>query len=132
MQLAKGYFRRNAKYGNEKPILDGRSFGSKLEAAVYQELRLREKAGDLVFIQQQDHVYLTEARIHYIPDFLCTDPITGINFWVEAKGMETPEWRLKLKLWRFYGPGKLEIYKGSHLRPVLIEVVTPKGEKECA
>lgn len=112
------------KYGNTRASLDGRSFGSKLEAAVYQELRLREKVGDLIFVQQQDHVYLTDARIHYIPDFLCIDK--GEKFWVEAKGMETPEWRLKLKLWRVYGPGRLEIYKGSHLRPKLVEVVIPK------
>jgi hypothetical protein len=32
--------------------------------------------------------------------------------WAEAKGFETDPWKMK-KLWKHYGPGKLEIYKGN-------------------
>jgi hypothetical protein len=119
------YFRRNTghKYGAKKTSLDGYSFGSKLEASVYGILKLREAAGEIESIQVQDHVYLTAARIAYVADFAFTVKATGARRWAEAKGVETPVWRLKRKLWKHFGPGYLEIWKGSHVRPVLVETI---------
>lgn len=120
------YFKRNFnKYSNVKVERDGYSFASKLEAAVYGILKLRERAGELRVIRTQARVSLTDAGIVYMPDFECEDE-NGI-FYCEAKGMETPEWRIKLKLWRFYGPGRLEIWKGSAAKPFLDEIVTPNS-----
>jgi hypothetical protein len=79
-------------------------------------------------LQLQDHIYLTRARILYIPDFKCRDKNTGEIFWVEAKGYENDRWPTKKKLYKFYGPGKLEIWKGSHARPYLDEVIIPTNE----
>jgi len=104
---------------NKKTKLDGYTFASKLEAAVYALLR-QDKT---LTIQTQDHVYLTDARILYIPDFKCT-PVEGDPFWVEAKGFETDVWRIKRRLWKHYGFGKLLIYKGSAARPYLDETLT--------
>lgn len=117
------------KYRNVKQELDGRSFASKLEAAVFTILKSRENAGELDIIQQQDHVYLTSARILYIPDFVCRIRAGEENklLWIEAKGFQTPEWRIKKRLWKFYGPGILEIYTGSHTRPQLTETIIPIG-----
>ena len=114
---------RRGKFGNKKVSMDGFSFGSKLEAAVFSIIKNREASGELKFLQVQDHVYLTDARILYIPDFKCEDAKTGDHFWVEAKGFETPEWRIKRRLWEHYGPGKLEIWKGTAARPFLDETI---------
>lgn len=119
---------QEAKFGNEHSLCSlGHSHGSKLEGAVCQLIQLRERAGELKLLQVQDHVYLTLARIGYVPDFKCHDLRDGKDFWVEAKGYANDRWPIKKKLWKHYGPGKLEIWIGSHLRPVLDEVITPVG-----
>ncbi len=105
---------------------DGRSFSSKLESAVYQILKFREMAGEIEIVQCQDHIYLTRARIGYIPDFKCKDLVTHNFFWVEAKGYPNDVWPIKKKLWRFYGPGRLEIWTGRYTNPKLDEIIEPK------
>lgn len=110
----------------------GHSHASKLESSVCQILQLREKAGELELVQIQDHVYLTSARIGYVPDFKCRDPKTGEFFWVEAKGYPNDTWPLKKKLWKFYGPGVLEIWTGTHRNPQLTETICPKNADEPA
>lgn len=105
----------------------GHSHRSKLEGSVCQILQLRAKAGELEILQVEDHVYMTLARIGYIPDFKCRCLKTGRLFWVEAKGFPNDAWPTKKKLWRFYGPGVLEIWKGTHLRPYLDELIVPAG-----
>lgn len=118
---------QDAKMGNTRMTCAlGHSHRSKLEGAVCQMLQLREKAGELVIEQVEDHVYLTRARIGYVPDFRCRSVATGEVFWVEAKGYENDRWPMKKKLWKHYGPGMLEIWKGTHSRPVLSETVVPK------
>lgn len=107
--------------------LDGYSFASKLEAALYGILKLRMKAGEIESIQCQDHVYLTNARIGYIPDFKCLDAKTKEYFWAEAKGYPNDTWPIKKKLWAFYGPGRLEIWQGSYQNIKLTETIIPKN-----
>ena len=113
---------RSNKY-NAKP---SNGFPSKLESAVYDILRIRENAKEIKDIRRQHAVKLTDAQIGYKVDFSYTDIKSGQTVWAEAKGFETEAWLLKKRLWRFYGPGNLEIYKGSHLRPVLSETIVPK------
>jgi hypothetical protein len=112
------------KYGNTKTSLDGYSFSSKLEASVYSLLLLQPF---VKVLQVQDHVYLTDARILYIPDFKCLKTDTGEIYWVEAKGYSTDVWAIKRRLWKHYGPGRLEVYKGSAARPCLSETIIPKS-----
>jgi len=116
------------KYRSKRVNYEGHSFASQLEAAVFNLLTLREKAGEIKEIQHQDHIYLTNARICYIPDFKFFDLKTEEYTWAEAKGFETPEWKIKKRLWQHYGPGRLEIYKGSAKRITLAETLTPGGE----
>lgn len=114
------------RYGNKPSLCSaGHSHASKLESSVCQMLQLRIRAKEIDIVQCQDHVYLTEARILYIPDFKCTTRDKK-EFFVEAKGFETPEWKLKKKLWKFYGPAPLEIWMGSHTNPFLKETLTPE------
>ncbi len=106
---AKGgqFFRRQfskSKLGNTRIMCDGYSSASKLEAAVYHHLKLRESAREIEMLQHQSHVHLTEARILYIPDFKCRDPKTEEIFFVEAKGFEARDWKIKKRLWSKYGP----------------------------
>ncbi len=118
------------KYKNIKVSLDGYSFSSKLEASVFTMIKMREVNGELKLLQVQDHIYLTKARILYIPDFKCLDIKTNKEIWIEAKGMQAPTWPIKKKLWKFYGPGVLEVWRGSHLRPFLDETIVPESEDE--
>lgn len=118
------FYKKN-KYSSTKIEHSGRSFASKLEAAVYDILYLRMKAGEFSEIQQQDTVYLTDAKIAYKPDYKCIKS-DGIAFWVEPKGFETPEWRIKRRLWMHYGPGDLEVWMGSYTKPFLKEILKGK------
>jgi len=121
-----------SKYRAQKVSHDGRSFASKLEAAVYNLLKLREKAGEIEILQAQSHVYLTKSRIHYIPDFKIFDKELNETIWVEAKGVETATWRIKKKLWEFYGPGRLEIYRGKYTKVIRDDVVHNRSSGEDA
>lgn len=116
------------KYRAQSCEEDGYHFASKLERAVYRILKERKLAGEILLIEVQDHVYFARnPDIYYIADFKCTDARTAEVFWVEAKGKETAEWRLKRNLWHHFGPGKLEIYKGTHDRPFLHETIESHG-----
>jgi hypothetical protein len=106
--------KRVNKYKSKRVDYDYHNFASKLEASLYQWLKLREKNGEISDIRSQETVYLTKARIIYKPDFSYTDNKTKERIYAESKGIETPEWRIKRRLWQHYGVGKLEVYKGKY------------------
>jgi hypothetical protein len=106
--------KRVNKYKSQKVNYDYHSFASKFEASVYNWLKLREKNGEICDIKCQETIYLTLAQIIYKPDFSFITNDSKQKIWAEAKGFETAEWRIKRKLWIYYGPGPLEIYKGKH------------------
>lgn len=72
-----------------------------------------------IFLQPK--VYLTKAEILYKPDFFCD----GIYF--EMKGRESAVWRIKRRLWKFYGPSELHVYKMKGQQPYLFEKVIPEA-----
>lgn len=115
---------RKSKLGNTRVQLDGYSFASKLEAAVYGQLKYLVLAGEIKILSHQPRVHLTDARILYIPDFKCLQLKTNEEFFVEAKGHETPDWKIKKRLWAYYGPASLHIWRGTYLRPVLKQILT--------
>lgn len=92
---------------------DGFTFGSKLEKSLYDLLRLMERAGEIKDLKCQDHVYLTRARYHCIPDFRAFEVRRGYHVWYEAKGFEQERFLITKKLWSVYGPGPLVIFKGD-------------------
>lgn len=118
---------RRKKYGATRVQADGRSFASKLEFALYEQLRLQSLAGELKDIQCQDHVYLTEARVLYMPDFKYFDLRSNQWEWAEAKGIETDVWRIKRRLWGHYGPGILHVWKGNRAGLFLDESIRSKA-----
>lgn len=131
MSWAKNKSRGNP-HGRTKVEHAGYSFASKLEASVFSILKLMERAGQITGIEVQPTVYLTDADIGYRPDFRAIDLSTankGNEFFIEAKGFPTPEWKIKKRLWEYYGPGELWIYVGSYKNPKLDEIVKPKVKK---
>lgn len=114
------------KYGNKKVEHAGRTFDSKLETGLFDLLSLKERAGSIRNLKHQPgSVFLSKARIQYRPDFSWESCETDIQEWGESKGFETPEWRIKRKLWGAYGPGKLFIWIGSAAHLTLKEVLIP-------
>lgn len=97
--------RYGSKYGNKKTEYNGRSYDSKYEAGVAQELDLRLKAGEFVKIEPQYriklYVYLPDGKradlFTYICDFRCERP-DGSYLLVEAKGHVTETYRTKKKI----------------------------------
>lgn len=100
-------------------------FPSKLEAAVYGILLGREKLGEIKEIKRQQTVILQEGsretKITWRVDFSFIETKTGEVCYAEAKGFETADYKLKLKLWRANPPATLEIYQGSYKQPKLTE-----------
>lgn len=102
-------------------------FPSKLEASVYQILKLREKAGDIKDIRRQ-HVVDLGYGVRWRVDFSFVDCKTGERIYAESKGVECEGYRLKRTMWKNgAGPGLLEIWKGNHTKPRLVETIEPRG-----
>jgi hypothetical protein len=114
-------FTRN-KYGAKRTEVKGRSFASKGEADCF--LGLLDNP-HIELLRQQVHVHLTEAKIVYIPDFEVRDKATQEVYYVEFKGFETDVWKIKKRLWKHYGPAKLEVWKKSRGQIVLVESIIP-------
>lgn len=107
------------KYRNKKIIIDEHEFDSMAEGRRYQELKLLERAGEIESLQLQPKFLLQEAfkkngktyrKIEYIADF---DYIENGKVVVEdVKGVETKEFRLKLRLFEYkYKDLELRIIK---------------------
>lgn len=118
------------KYG-AKPT---RGFASKLEAAVYDILIERQSRGELSDIKRQQTVVLQDGpagvRIAWKVDFSYMSAEDGRTVYVEAKGLETNDYVLKVKLWRNDPPYELEIYRGNWDRPRLVERIVTKQKEE--
>lgn len=114
------------KFKAKRINLAGRSFASKNEANCYTMLKNMEAAGEIKDLKCQVSVYLTAAKILSKPDFKYFDVALNQEVWAEYKGFETDVWRIKRRLWMFYGPGILRVYKGSGDRIRLHEEITPK------
>lgn len=122
-----------SKYANKSSLCaKGHSHRSKLESSICQMIHLREKAGELEFLGAEVHVVICgpeghecnhRMKIEYIPDFKCRDLRTGNIIFIEAKGFEAPTWPSKKRLWMHYRTERLEIWKGTYLRPLLHEVI---------
>ena len=101
-----------------------RGFGSKLEAAGYDLLKLREHAGEIKDIKCQQAVTLIEKNGHSIRwkiDFSFVVAATGqLEYW-EIKGIETADYKIKLKLYKMNPPAPLTIVKGTHRKLFIAE-----------
>lgn len=111
---------------NKYKAIRTRGFGSKLEAAGYDLLKLRELAGEIKNIKCQQAVTLLEKngqKIRWKIDFsfeLCAD---GSLEYAEIKGVETADYKLKLKIYKMDPPAPLTIYKGTYRKLFIAERV---------
>ena len=93
--------------------LDGVVFDSKREMEVYSEFKVLKRCGEILDLELQPRVLLIPKpnKIEYIPDFRVVWK-NGNEEWIDVKGMETPEFKLKAKMFRhFYPTRKLVIMK---------------------
>lgn len=124
----KGYFQlRPHKYRSQRTVVNGLTFPSKLEADLYCYLKSLEKTAEIKQLRQQVSIPLTEAKIRLVVDFEAFHEKLWETVYYEAKGVELPTWRIKRKLWEFYGPGRLFVYKRSGRSSIILtDCVVPK------
>jgi len=105
--------KRRSKYNAVPTTYNGVVYASKKEAIFAQKLDLRLKAGELDYVLRQVPFDLG-AGIIYRADFVTLKNQGMRSFWVgekksiglwevtvyEVKGMETPAWKLKHKLFK--------------------------------
>ena len=103
------FFSSRSKYGSKKTIVDNIKFDSKWEAERYGQLKAMERA---MFIRDLElqvpyDIVVNDVKIcRYVADFRykkeSNHNITNDEYYVEvvedAKGFETPEFKLKKKL----------------------------------
>ncbi len=105
-----------SKYKNIKTVVDGITFDSKREASYWNELKLREKAGEIDHLERQvafdlfcpvgdpnDAIVVVVAR--YVCDFHFRETVSKQWRAIDIKGgKETPMFALKRK-WLFLQSG---------------------------
>jgi len=125
MRLTRGGFAKGvrSKYGAHPVFLNGRRFASKAEGGYAVVLQEQLRLGLIAHLDYQPRVKLT-TFITYVPDFKYTAK-TGIVVYVDVKGFETPEFKLKEKLWIEFGPGRLIIIKKRAKGYITDRVVDP-------
>jgi len=106
--------RSRPKYGNKKTVVDGIKFDSKWESQRYLYLKSLEKAERIKNLNLQPKFLITvngQKICAYIADFEY-DKEHGSGDWEhiieDAKGVETPEFKLKKKLMK--AVHNIEIY----------------------
>lgn len=105
-------YRRYAgnKYGNIKTEVDGIKFDSKKEANRYQELKVLKSIGKIENLKLQPRYELQPKyringrnirNLEYKADFEYIDKKTGEIITEDVKGMKTPVYKIKKKLFEY-------------------------------
>jgi hypothetical protein len=109
-----------SKYGARKTMIDNIKFDSLAEANYYRQLKLLQRAGEIIDFELQPTYELQPAYmrgkkkvqpITYKADFLVTYK-DGRKEVIDVKGMRTPVYALKKKMFEFKYP-ELEIVEVS-------------------
>lgn len=120
---------KRSKYGNKKVEIDGHVFDSLAESKFYQQVKLREKAGELLFFRLQPRFLLQEAfekygkkhrRIDYVADFEIHHTDGSIEV-IDVKGVLTPVFKIKQKMFHKKYPHKLTLVKYENGRFVEVK-----------
>ena len=98
------------KYGNIKTVVDGIKFDSKKEANRYQELKVLKSIGKIENLKLQPRYELQPKyringrnirNLEYKADFEYIDKKTGEIITEDVKGMKTPVYKIKKKLFEY-------------------------------
>lgn len=107
------------KYGAKKTVIDGITFDSKAEGQYYLHLVKLKRDGLIQDFSLQPRYILQEAfekngkkyrQIEYIGDFLIT-LLDGTLELIDVKGFETPDFKIKRKLFEKRYPFPLTLVK---------------------
>jgi len=98
------------KYGAIRTTFNGVTYDSKGEAGLAQKFELERLAGEIDEVKRQVKIPLDVLT--YNVDFVLIMPDGSIRY-AEFKGKETQRFRDIRKMWKKYGPGDLEIWKGN-------------------
>ena len=122
-----GWFKGQNKYNARRSKCAlGHNHGSAFEAAVCATLQLRERAGEIRDIKTQVRIHLV-GKLFWNIDFQYTDCATGEICFAESKGFETQRYVAQKQAYSGCRKERLEIYKGSAIRPYVAEVIKPNG-----
>ena len=101
------------KYGNEKKVVNGIKFDSKLEAKRYIQLKLLQRAGEIKNLRTQAEFVLqpsykkngkTIRAIKYVADFVYYDVREGKTIIEDTKGFKNDVYKLKKKIFEYKYP----------------------------
>ncbi len=102
------------KFGAVATVNDGIRFDSKLEAKYYSILKLKQHEGSVLFFLRQVplHIHGSEkaANIKYVCDFQVFYTDGRVEF-IDIKGMETPDFKMKKKLVEANYPIEITVLK---------------------
>lgn len=90
------------KYGNHIVHVDGIRFDSKREAKYYEYLKHQRARGEIQYFLRQVPIHLPGGT-KLVVDFMVVDAAGALEY-VDAKGRETPVFRLKLREVRHHYP----------------------------
>lgn len=83
------------KFNAVRTECDGIKFASKAEARYYEQLKIRQKAGEVLFHLRQVGIPLP-GGVRYVVDFVEFLADGTVQF-TDVKGMRTPMYKLKKK-----------------------------------
>lgn len=92
-KLLAGKPKKKNKYNAKITEVDGIKFHSRLEANYYSDLKLRQRAGDILHFHRQV-IFDLPGSTRYLCDFMIIYPDNRIEY-VDTKGRDTSESRLK-------------------------------------
>lgn len=95
-------------------------YASKSEMIYAKSLELLQTSGDIIGFAEQPQVQLGPDT-RYKPDFVVIEP--GGAYFVDVKGMETPEFKKVKKLWAKYMNVALRVVKLKGDRFHTVEIV---------
>lgn len=109
----KGKMKSKAKRSRSfLPELSGRSFGSRLEAAIAEMLCMQVRTGTIARLKFQTTVTLEPSKIRWKADFAYIETSTGIEWVHEAKGFQDRRWKLVHDQLRLHRPLNVRISYG--------------------
>ena len=90
-------------------VEDGIRFPSLAQAAYYTRLKARKEAGEVLFFLMEVPILLP-AGIKYVVDFIEFLADGSVRF-IDVKGFQTPEFKLKKRLLEKFYPFELQVVK---------------------
>ena len=97
------------KFHAKKTENDGIKFSSKLESRWYSVIKDMKDSGEVLFFLRQVPFHLS-SDVTYRADFMLFFSDGHVEIW-EAKGFDTPEWKIKKKLVEEKYPIEIKVVK---------------------